>query len=54
MAFPLTTVLDNFDRADGDLGSNWTGDSHGYGWPKMDVASNRMKCDASDNWSSAY
>lgn len=25
MPFPTTSVLDNFDRANGDLGSNWTG-----------------------------
>ncbi len=35
--FPTTNVLDDFDRGNGSLGGNWSGDTSGYS-----VASNRL------------
>jgi hypothetical protein len=36
--FPAVGVLDNFNRANGALGSNWTSQQNGYG-----IASNRLR-----------
>lgn len=36
-AFPSTGILDNFNRANGSIGSNWSGNSAGY-----DIQSNKL------------
>lgn len=42
--FPVTAVLDNFNRADGaGLGSNWTSDPEGYGYGTFDINTNQAK-----------
>ena len=49
--FPSTGVLDNFDRANGLLGGNWTGATYGY-----TIASNRMDVGTGDVvfWNAQY
>ncbi len=42
--FPTTNVLDNFDRGNGSLGGNWSGDTAGYS-----VASNRLDVGAGED-----
>lgn len=54
MAFPTTSVLDDFNRADGDAGANWTGDLIGASWPKPDVASNQLRADVGNAFSSGW
>lgn len=42
MAFPTTSVLDDFNRADaGTLGANWTNDIFGVGSVSFSIASNK-------------
>lgn len=54
MAFPTTSVLDGFNRADGDAGGNWTGDLLGGSWPNPDVASNQLRADGGNAFSSGW
>lgn len=42
----MTTVLDDFNRADGALGGNWTNDPNGFGLAAAAVASNRWSPDS--------
>ncbi len=44
VGFPTTNVLDDFDRGNGSLGSNWSGDTAGYS-----VASNRLDVGAGED-----
>lgn len=54
MAFPTTGTIDDFNRADGSLGVNWTGDIFAAAWEEPDVASNLCKVDASNPFSNAW
>lgn len=54
MPFPNTGILDNFNRANGDLGASWTADILGASWPTPDIASNQCKADAGNSWSAGY
>ena len=51
MAFPANGVLDNFNRADGDAGANWS--KIWSGDYMFTVASNQIKCPWSANWANA-
>jgi hypothetical protein len=42
MAFPTTSVLDDFNRANGALGSNWTNDPFGTTQPAPAITSNAV------------
>jgi hypothetical protein len=42
MAFPTTSVLDQFNRANGDPGANWTGPSFGDA-NKLSIFSNQIE-----------
>jgi RHS repeat-associated protein len=44
VGFPTTNVLDNFDRGNGSIGSNWSGATAGYS-----VASNRLDVGAGED-----
>lgn len=45
MAFPLTSVLDTFNRADGAIGANWSNDPLSDGSPvAATIASNQWRC----------
>ena len=48
--FPTMNVLDNFNRADGEIGSNWSGMTSGYS-----IASNRLDVGSGDDigWSAS-
>jgi uncharacterized protein YjbI with pentapeptide repeats len=53
LAFPTTSLIDNFDRADaGDLGVNWSYDWVGGGQASPDIVSNR--CASPGGASSAW
>lgn len=47
--YPSTPLLDDFDRADGAIGSNWSGNTFGY-----NIASNRLSVDYSGSNSDIY
>lgn len=55
MAFPVSAVLDNFNRADGALGANWGGKLFSGNSGGCTVVSNRAQCTGSqsDYWSAA-
>lgn len=57
MAFPtVTTVIDNFNRADGPAGANWTADAAGFGDAIFQVISNTAGSSVSggqDGWYNA-
>lgn len=40
MPFPTTSELDNFTRANGGVGANWTGGPYGFGDPAPTILSN--------------
>ncbi|HLF29248.1 MAG TPA: PKD domain-containing protein, partial [Anaerolineae bacterium] len=42
--FPSTGILDNFNRSDGPIGSNWSGHTSGY-----HIAGNRLEPDSDNN-----
>jgi hypothetical protein len=49
MAWPSnTTVIDSFDRADGDAGANWTADPFFNNDPQLQIVSNAAWVGASD------
>jgi hypothetical protein len=50
MDFPSTPVLDNFNRANGPLGANWTG----YEFPGATIISNRVDSNASSTGGRAW
>jgi hypothetical protein len=50
VAFPTTGVLDDFNRADGAVGSNWTADPNGSSWPTFNVSSNTLAGTGADSW----
>ena len=53
MAFPTTSVLDDFNRADGDLGSNWTEGTFGGG-DEYRILSNTVVGQTDQQVDSAY
>jgi PKD repeat protein/lysophospholipase L1-like esterase/Mg-chelatase subunit ChlD len=48
-SFPSTPVLDNFNRANGGIGSNWSGNK-----PKYNINSNQLKVISNDSNSDIY
>lgn len=53
MAFPTTSVLDNFNRANGDAGSNYTANGYNFGFVIPQISSNTLKRNSSGT-SDAY
>ena len=41
--FPSTGIIDNFNRADGGIGSGWTADPYGVGSAGLNIASNQAR-----------
>lgn len=56
MAFPTnSTVLDDFNRANGAIGSNWTSNPFGFGSDAPIIASNEVRSPAGgSDWCEAY
>lgn len=48
-AFPSEAVLDDFNRADGALGANWSPDTFSFSNPAPTISSNRLVGIAGDN-----
>lgn len=41
MPFPTTGILDNFNRADGSVGANWSADAFNFGSVKFNISGNK-------------
>ena len=50
MGFPTTPILDNFNRADGGVGSNWTDGPDGGTYGGMNISGNVCVTASGDSW----